>query len=123
MARARGAFGCIGATTTDEYRRIFEHDRALDRRFQPVTVGEPSPAETVRILDGLLRDLERSHLVHIPATILSVAVELADRFVRDRKRPDMVIDLVDEAAADLNLSPNLADPLAARETAARREAT
>ena len=96
---ARGEITCIGATTTDEYRRHIESDSALERRFQPVLVAEPSPAEAQAILEGLRDDLERHHGVRIEPEALDAAVELTVRYVTARRLPDKAVDALDEACA------------------------
>jgi ATP-dependent Clp protease ATP-binding subunit ClpB len=96
---ARGELHCIGATTLDEYRRHIEKDAALERRFQPVTVDEPSVEDTISILRGLRERFEIHHGVRIQDTALVAAATLADRYIMDRFLPDKAIDLVDEACA------------------------
>ncbi len=98
-ALARGEFRLIGATTPDEYRRHIERDAALERRFQSVTVAEPSPEETVRILRGLRPKYEAHHALSITDEALLAAVDLSVRYIPDRFLPDKAIDLIDEAAA------------------------
>jgi ATP-dependent Clp protease ATP-binding subunit ClpB len=102
-ALARGDLHCIGATTLSEYRKYVEKDAALERRFQPVTVGEPSMEETVAILRGLKEKYEVHHGVRITDTALVAAAALSDRYVSDRFLPDKAIDLVDEAASRLRI--------------------
>ncbi|MEZ4236046.1 MAG: ATP-dependent chaperone ClpB [Myxococcota bacterium] len=96
---ARGELHCIGATTLDEYRKYIEKDAALERRFQPVLVGEPSVADTISILRGLRERYEVHHGVRIHDNALVAAATLSDRYVSDRFLPDKAIDLVDEACA------------------------
>ncbi|GAA0079318.1 ATP-dependent Clp protease ATP-binding subunit [Clostridium sp. CTA-5] len=108
-ALARGEIQCIGATTIDEYRKHIEKDPALERRFQPVNVGEPSKDETLSILKGLRDKYESHHRVKITNTALESAVDLADRYVADRFMPDKAIDLIDEAAAKVRIK-NLVPP-------------
>ncbi|MEQ1567041.1 MAG: ATP-dependent chaperone ClpB [Myxococcota bacterium] len=96
---ARGELHCIGATTLDEYRKYIEKDAALERRFQPVLVGEPSVEDTVSILRGLKERYEVHHGVRIHDAALVAAATLSDRYVQDRFLPDKAIDLVDEACA------------------------
>ena len=96
---ARGELQCIGATTRDEYRRHIERDGALERRFQPVEVGEPSLAQTIDILRGLKPLYEKHHRVTINDAAVKAAAVLADRYVSDRVLPDKAIDVVDEASA------------------------
>jgi ATP-dependent Clp protease ATP-binding subunit ClpC len=103
-ALARGELQCLGATTLDEYRRHLEKDAALERRFQPVMVAEPTPAQAVEILRGLRDGYQAHHRVKIADQALAAAVELSDRYVNDRHLPDKAIDLVDEAAAMVRLS-------------------
>ncbi|HNQ88773.1 MAG TPA: ATP-dependent chaperone ClpB [Verrucomicrobiota bacterium] len=98
---ARGELHCIGATTLDEYRRHIEKDAALERRFQPVLVAEPSVPDTVSILRGLRERYELHHGVRIQDAALVAAAELSHRYIADRFLPDKAIDLVDEAAAKL----------------------
>ena len=96
---ARGELHCIGATTLDEYRQYIEKDAALERRFQPVTVGEPSQEATLEILKGLREKYEQHHKLHITDEALKAAVELSTRYINDRFLPDKAIDLIDEAAS------------------------
>jgi len=98
-ALARGEITCIGATTTDEYHRHIESDPALERRFQPVLIAEPNPAEARAILEGLADDLERHHAVRIEPEALDAAVELTVRYVTARRLPDKAVDALDEACA------------------------
>ncbi|MBQ6163594.1 MAG: ATP-dependent Clp protease ATP-binding subunit, partial [Clostridia bacterium] len=100
---ARGELQVIGATTAEEYRKHIEKDAALERRFQPVTVGEPDEAETVEILKGLRGCYESHHKVKITDDALESAVRLSVRYIGDRFLPDKAIDLVDEAAAQVRL--------------------
>ena len=102
-ALARGEMQCIGATTLDEYRKHIEKDAALERRFQPVTVGEPSPEEAVEILRGLRDKYEAHHKVRITDEAIDAAVELSHRYISDRYLPDKAIDLVDEACSRVRL--------------------
>jgi len=102
-ALARGEMRCIGATTLDEYRENIEKDPALERRFQPVFVDEPSVEDTVKILEGLRSRYEEHHGVRISDEALLAAAELSDRYISDRKMPDKAIDLVDEAASKLRI--------------------
>ena len=101
---ARGELQTIGATTLDEYRKHFEKDAALERRFQPVQVNEPSPAHTINILKGLRDKYEAFHKVSITDGAIEAAVNMADRYIQDRFLPDKAIDLIDEAGARLRLS-------------------
>lgn len=103
-ALARGDLQVIGATTITEYRKHIEKDAALERRFQPVTVGEPTTEETVQILKGLRDRYEAHHKVSIPDEAITAAVELSSRYITDRYLPDKAIDLIDEAASKVRLS-------------------
>ncbi len=103
-ALARGDFQVIGATTINEYRKHIEKDAALERRFQPVTVGEPTEEEAVEILSGLKDRYEAHHKVKITDEALEAAVKLSARYISDRFLPDKAIDLVDEAASRVRLS-------------------
>ncbi len=103
-ALSRGEVQIIGATTLNEYRKYIEKDSALERRFQPVTVGEPSIEETVEMLQGIKHYYEEFHGIHIPQAVLRRAVVLSERYITDRYLPDKAIDLLDEAAAYLSLS-------------------
>ena len=100
---ARGELRCVGATTLDEYRKYIEKDAALERRFQPVMVGEPSVADTIAILRGLKERYEVHHGVRIQDSALIAAATLSDRYIADRFLPDKAIDLVDEAASRLRI--------------------
>jgi ATP-dependent Clp protease ATP-binding subunit ClpB len=100
---ARGELRCIGATTLDEYRKHIEKDAALERRFQPVFVGEPSVADTIAILRGLKERYEAHHGVRIRDAALVAAAVLSDRYIADRQLPDKAIDLVDESASRLRM--------------------
>ena len=107
---ARGELQTIGATTNDEYRKYIEKDAALERRFQPVKVEEPSVDETVEILKGLRDRYEAHHRVIITDDAIKSAAELADRYISDRFLPDKAIDLVDEAGARLRIRRMTAPP-------------
>ena len=107
---ARGELQTIGATTNDEYRKYIEKDAALERRFQPVKVEEPSVEETVEILKGLRDRYEAHHRVSITDAAIQAAAELADRYISDRFLPDKAIDLVDEAGARLRIRRMTAPP-------------
>ena len=107
---ARGELQTIGATTLDEYRKHFEKDAALERRFQPVMVNEPSLAHSINILKGLRDRYEAFHKVSITDGAIVAAVNLADRYVQDRFLPDKAIDVIDEAGARLRLSILSAPP-------------
>ena len=102
---ARGELQLVGATTIDEYRRHIERDAALERRFQTVMVGEPTPAQTRVVLDGLRDKYESHHKVHIGEEAMAAAVDLSVRYIPDRFLPDTAIDLLDEAAARVRLQP------------------
>ena len=100
---ARGELRCVGATTLAEYRKHIEKDAALERRFQPVFVGEPSVADTIAILRGLKEKYESHHRVRIRDAALVAAAVLSDRYIADRQLPDKAIDLIDEAASRLKM--------------------
>ncbi len=102
-ALARGELQCIGATTLDEYRKHIERDAALERRFQPVTVGEPSIEDTIEILKGLRERYEQHHRLKITDEALEAAAHLGDRYISDRFLPDKAIDLIDEAGSRVRL--------------------
>ncbi|MFF2557652.1 ATP-dependent Clp protease ATP-binding subunit [Nocardia sp. NPDC058058] len=109
-ALARGELHCIGATTIDEYRKYIEKDAALERRFQPVMVSEPSVTDTIEILRGLVDVYEEHHQVHYEDEALIAAAELSDRYLTDRFMPDKAIDLVDQAGARVRLRTRTLDP-------------
>lgn len=109
-ALARGELQAIGATTLDEYRKYVERDPALERRFQPIMVEEPSPEEATQILKGLRDRYEAHHRVNITDEAIDAAVSLSDRYVSDRFLPDKAIDLVDEAASRVRLKSYVAPP-------------
>ncbi len=109
-ALARGELQCIGATTLDEYRKHIEKDAALERRFQPITVDQPTPEEAVQILHGLRDRYEAHHRVKITDEALDAAVRLSDRYITDRFLPDKAIDLIDEAASRVRLQTHTAPP-------------
>ncbi len=100
---ARGELQCIGATTLDEYRKYIEKDAALERRFQPITVDQPSVDEAVQILHGLRDRYEAHHRVKITDEAIEQAVKLSDRYITDRFLPDKAIDLIDEASSKVRL--------------------
>ncbi len=102
-ALARGELQCIGATTLDEYRKHIERDAALERRFQPVMVGEPSIEDTIEILKGLRERYEQHHRLKITDEALDAAAHLGDRYISDRFLPDKAIDLIDEAGSRVRL--------------------
>ena len=107
---ARGELQMIGATTLNEYRKYVEKDAALERRFQPVTVGEPSVSETVSILKGIREKYEAHHGVKITDEAIEAAAKLSDRYITDRFLPDKAIDLVDEACSRVRLGALTAPP-------------
>ncbi|HHV56935.1 MAG TPA: ATP-dependent Clp protease ATP-binding subunit [Firmicutes bacterium] len=109
-ALARGELQCVGATTLDEYRKYIEKDAALERRFQPITVGEPTREETLEILKGLRDRYEAHHRVKYTDDALEAAVKLSDRYITDRFLPDKAIDLIDEAGSRVRLSAFVAPP-------------
>ncbi|NLO89049.1 MAG: ATP-dependent Clp protease ATP-binding subunit [Clostridia bacterium] len=109
-ALARGELQCVGATTLDEYRKYIEKDAALERRFQPIMVNEPTVEETVHILRGLRDRYEAHHKVTITDEAIDAAARLSDRFIADRFLPDKAIDLIDEAASRVRLDANMAPP-------------
>jgi len=109
-ALARGELQTIGATTLDEYRKYVEKDAALERRFQPIQVGEPSVEETIEILRGLRDRYEAHHRVSITDGALEAAATLADRYISDRFLPDKAIDLVDEAGSKMRIKMMTAPP-------------
>ena len=111
-ALARGELQCIGATTLDEYRKHIERDAALERRFQPVMVGEPSVDETIEILFGLRERYEKHHKLKILDEALEAAAKLADRYISDRFLPDKAIDLMDEAGSRVRLINSQLPPAA-----------
>ena len=112
-ALARGELRTIGSTTLDEYQKYFETDKALERRFQKVTVDEPTPAESIAILRGLKEKYENHHRVRIEDDALIAAVNLSHRYINSRFLPDKAIDLVDEAASKLRLEMNsVPEPIA-----------
>ncbi len=113
-ALARGELQCIGATTLDEYRKHIERDAALERRFQPVMVGEPSVADTIEILRGLRERYEQHHRLKISDEAVVAAATLGDRYISDRFLPDKAIDLIDEAGSRVRLL-NSKLPVAAKE--------
>ena len=116
-ALSRGEIQVIGATTFNEYRKSIEKDTALERRFQPVTVNEPSIEDSIQILKGLAPNYEKYHGVKISEGILRQAVVLSERYITDRFLPDKAIDLIDEACSDLNLK----DPDISRRMQIQRE--
>ena len=94
---------CIGATTLDEYRKNIEKDAALERRFQPIQVDEPTVEDTIEILKGLRDRYEAHHRINISDEALEAAAKLSDRYVSDRFLPDKAIDLIDEASSKVRL--------------------
>jgi len=126
-ALARGEFQCIGATTLDEYRKHIERDAALERRFQPIQVGEPSVEETIEILHGLRDRYAQHHKVSISDDALEAAARLSDRYISDRFLPDKAIDLIDEEGSRVRLSNSQVSPARAlkqelRQVAQEKEA-
>ncbi len=111
-ALARGELQCIGATTLDEYRKHIERDAALERRFQPVMVGEPSVEDTIEILFGLRERYEQHHKLKILDESLVAAAKLSDRYISDRFLPDKAIDLIDEAGSRVRLINSQMPPAA-----------
>ncbi len=111
-ALARGELQCIGATTLDEYRKHIERDAALERRFQPVMVGEPTVTETIEILHGLRDRYEQHHKLKISDEALEAAAKLSDRYISDRYLPDKAIDLIDEAGSRVRLINSQLPPAA-----------
>ncbi|KYH35162.1 negative regulator of genetic competence ClpC/MecB [Clostridium tepidiprofundi DSM 19306] len=109
-ALARGQIQCVGATTIDEYRKYIEKDAALERRFQPVMVGEPTKEEALQILKGLRDKYEAHHRAKITDEALEAAVNLSDRYITDRYLPDKAIDLIDEAGAKVRIQNLTAPP-------------
>ncbi len=109
-ALSRGEIRVVGATTLDEYRKYIEKDAALERRFQPVTVGEPSPEATLEILKGLRDKYETHHKLTITDEALEAAVSLSRRYINDRFLPDKAIDLMDEAASQVRMSAESTSP-------------
>jgi ATP-dependent Clp protease ATP-binding subunit ClpE len=103
-ALARGEVQIIGATTINEYRKYIEKDSALERRFQPVTVDEPTAEETFEILKGIRDYYEDYHKVIIPDEVLKATIDFAERYITDRFLPDKAIDIIDEAGSKANLS-------------------
>ncbi len=102
-ALARGELHCIGATTLDEYRKNIEKDAALERRFQPIMVGEPSVEEAIEMLRTVRHNYEVHHGVGITDEAVEAAVKLSDRYINDRFLPDKAIDVMDEAGSALRL--------------------
>ncbi|WP_395151391.1 AAA family ATPase [uncultured Allofournierella sp.] len=122
-ALSRGEIQVIGATTFAEYRKYIEKDQALERRFQPVKVGEPSLADAIQVLTGIKKYYEKHHGVQVPQPIVSAAVNLSERYISDRFLPDKAIDLLDEACACCNLRhPEISDLTAARKKLEELEA-
>ena len=107
---ARGELQCVGATTLDEYRAHIEKDAALERRFQPIIVGEPTVDETIAILEGLRDKYEAHHKVSITDAAIREAAHLSDRYISDRFLPDKAIDLLDEAASKLRIEATMLPP-------------
>ncbi|MCG4572389.1 ATP-dependent Clp protease ATP-binding subunit [Clostridium cochlearium] len=109
-ALARGEIQCIGATTIDEYRKHIEKDAALERRFQPIMVGEPTKEEAILILKGLRDKYEAHHRAKITDEAIEAAVNLSDRYITERYLPDKAIDLMDEAASKVRIENMIAPP-------------
>ena len=109
-ALGRGEIRCLGATTLNEYRQYIEKDAALERRFQPVQVGEPSQKATLEILKGLRKRYEQHHKLQITDEALSAAVELSARYINDRYLPDKAIDLMDEASSRVRMEAEEVSP-------------
>ncbi len=109
-ALAHGELQCVGATTLDEYRKFIEKDKALERRFQPVFIGEPSVEATIEMLKGLRPRYEAHHKVKISDEALEAAAKLSQRYISDRHLPDKAIDLIDEAASKINIETQSAPP-------------
>ena len=113
-ALAHGELQCVGATTLDEYRKFIEKDRALERRLQPVFIGEPSVEATIEMLRGLRPRYEAHHKIKISDEALEAAARLSQRYISDRYLPDKAIDLVDEAASRVRIHRG-APPLSIKE--------
>ena len=109
-ALAHGELQCVGATTLDEYRKFIEKDKALERRFQPVFIGEPSVEATIEMLRGLRPRYEAHHKIKISDEALEAAARLSQRYISDRFLPDKAIDLIDEAASKINIDTQSAPP-------------
>lgn len=107
---ARGELQTIGATTTDEYRKFIERDKALERRFQPIVVEPPSVEQTIEILKGIRNNYEAFHQIQITDEAINAAATLSDRYIADRFLPDKAIDLIDEAASKAKVAGNMAPP-------------
>ncbi|HEX3367937.1 MAG TPA: ATP-dependent Clp protease ATP-binding subunit, partial [Candidatus Cybelea sp.] len=120
-ALARGELQCIGATTLNEFRKHIEKDSALERRFQPVMVGEPTVDETIEILKGLRDRYEAHHKVQITDEALASAARLSDRYITDRFLPDKAVDLIDEASSRVRLQATLPPPAIREADAALRK--
>ena len=122
-ALSRGEIQVIGATTFSEYRKYIEKDQALERRFQPVRVEEPSVADTLAVMNGIKRYYEAHHHVKVPADVLNATVLLSERYITDRFLPDKAIDLLDEACACCNLAhPVISEYLEMQQEADRLKA-
>ena len=104
-ALAKGEIRCIGSTTYEEYKKIFEKDRALARRFQKIDITEPTLAETIKILKGLKSRYEKHHELRYTAGSIKTAAELAEKFINERYLPDKAIDVIDEAGSMVRLRP------------------
>ncbi len=109
-ALAHGELQCVGATTMDEYRKFIEKDKALERRLQPVFIGEPSVEDTIKMLEGLRPRYEAHHKIKISDEALEAAARLSQRYISDRYLPDKAIDLIDEASSKLRIDTESAPP-------------
>ncbi len=103
-ALAKGEIRCIGATTLDEYRKHIESDAALERRFQPILIAEPTPEETIEVLEGIKDNYEKYHKVKITHEAIAAAIDLSVRYIQDKFLPDKAIDLIDEASSKMRVS-------------------
>ena len=102
-ALAKGEIRCIGSTTYDEYKKIFEKDRALSRRFQKIDITEPTLEETIKILKGLKSRYEKHHQLRYTSNSLKTAAELSEKYINERFLPDKAIDVIDEAGSLVRL--------------------
>ena len=119
---ARGELHCIGATTLDEYRKYIEKDSALERRFQPVKVEEPSLLDTIEVIKGIRVYYEKHHCVRVSDPIVTSIVKLSERYITDRFLPDKAIDLLDESCACCNLRhPEITELMETQRTVADLE--
>merc|ERR1711972_619764 len=115
---SRGELQVIGATTIEEYRKYVEKDKALERRFQPVTVPEPTVEETIQILNGLARKYEEHHKLRYTSEALTACVKFASQYITDRFLPDKAIDVLDETGARVHLRASSVIPEEAKEAQA-----